>query len=205
MSDIIADLLKCFSKRSAQAFQFLESDFGCARREGFSRFDQYPGPETLREPDFSKIPGLFSYVVRYSVPSAILDLSYGDREVFVEAVLIYPQHCLRFGAWEVATAAGIPAATRGLSGGSWPETVNHMERVIDEFASALRPHAAILLQPSPEVLDRALVQRGQRMRFDEEEQRRKDRESACIAGSGGVPPRESWKGGRAAAPVCQRC
>ena len=183
MNDEFKYLLRCFSKRSMEVLKYLETKHGCTRTEGFSRFDQYPGPDSLRESDFSNVPGLFSYVVRYSAPSAILDLSYGDRELLVEGALIYPQHNLRFGVWELAAAAGIPVKDSGLSGGSWVQTVERMERVVDEFGSALRPHWPIFFEPSVELLDRALVQRGQRMRFDQDEQRGKDRESACIQAS----------------------
>ena len=169
--------------RSAQALRFLETDHRCTRTEGFSRFDQFPGPESLRQSDLSKIPGIFSYVVRYSTESVLLDLSYGDRELWVESALIYPKHNLRFGAWELAAAASIPGEHRGFSGGIWVQTIERMERVVDEFSSALRPHGRMFSEPSLQVLDRALVQRGQRMRFAQDEQRRKDRESACIQAS----------------------
>jgi len=178
----MSELLRYFSQLSAVALRFLEADYFCRRVEGFSQFDGYPGQASLRTSDFSQAPGLFLYVVRYLDSDVILDFSYGDRELLIEPMLIYPAHQLRFYPSELLSAAGTPRAGN-LSGGTWVRTRDYMEQIITEFAAFLRPHWPFLRQPGHEVLDRALVQRGRKMLFAQEEQRRRDRERACIQAS----------------------
>lgn len=175
---MLAGLLRCFSESTTRALGFLESEYGCARNEGFSRFDGYPGPESLREADLENIPGIFSYIVRYSAELAVLDVSYGDRELLVEAVLIYPKHSLRFAPWELVSAGKIDAEISKLGGANWVQTEDRMGKIIEDFAIALRPLWIFLSNIPHEAIDRALVQRGQRMRFAQEEERLKDRERA---------------------------
>ena len=177
------ELLGQFSGLSAVALRFMETEFGCRRTEGFSQFDGYPGLCSLRVSDFSQIPGIFSYVVRYSDREAVFDLTYGDRELIIEPLIIYPVHNLRFYPTELLSAASIPQEDDGLSGGAWVQSVDYIERIVAAFATSLRRHWSFFRQPSIEVLDRALIQRGRRMRFAQDEQRRKDRERACIQAS----------------------
>ena len=183
MSQTIKELLGDFSRLSAAALSFLETDYGCRRAEGFSQFDGYPGLSSLRTSNFSNVPGIFSYVVRYSDKEAVLDISYGDRELLVEPLIIYPTHKLRFYPSELLSAAGITREAGTLSGGAWVQTREHMQSIVDQFAAALRPHWTVLRELKPQVLDRALIQRGRKMRFAQDEQRRKDSESACIQAS----------------------
>lgn len=176
------ELLRYFSRSTSAAFTFLEVDFSCLRSEGFSTFDGNGAPSSLRPSDFSEVPGLFMYVVRYRDQAAVLDLDYGDREMLIEEMIYYPDHQLRFYPTILLAAARIPRG-QGGAGGMYVETVEYMERVVGGIASMIRNHWDFLRRPNPEVIDRALVLQGRKMRFAQEAQRRLDREKASIRAS----------------------
>ena len=58
-----------------------------------------------------------------------------------------------------------------------------MGKVVASMSTGIIMHWELLSAPPPEVIDRTNVIRGKHMIFAKEEQRRHDRESACIKAS----------------------
>lgn len=175
-------LLRCFSERTRQAFAWMTTNFGCLHSEGYSRFDVYPGLCSLRQSDHTSVPSIFDFIVRFTDQQAVLELHYGDRELIIELSIVYPMIGQRFCPTELLRAASVPSSGSG-SGGAWVHTQEHINRLVSEASMTLQSHWPLLREIHPKIIDRALELRGQKLAFDAAEQRRRDRESACIRAS----------------------
>lgn len=175
-------LLERFSTEAERHFKWLVTQYGCSHSFGFSRFDGYPGPSSLKAPDFNAIPGLFDFIVRFTDCHAVVDLHYGDRELIIETQVAYPSLERCFYVTELMVAAAIPLP-EGEPGGAWVHTQSRIAKILEDSAAALKPHWELFREVRPELIDCALEQRGQRLMFAQAEQRRRDRESACTQAS----------------------
>lgn len=181
MSQSLNDILRCFSETSVEALRFMETRYGCGRTEGFSTFDGVTG--TLRASDCSRVPGIFSYVVRYVDAEATLEVTYGDRELLVDASVFYPAYRLCFNPLDLLSAAGVEGVDERSFGDGWVHSLDHMRRVILNLATSLEQYWSVLRCARPEVMDRASILVEERMLRYRAEQRRRDRERACILAS----------------------
>ncbi|MBL9134384.1 MAG: hypothetical protein JNK85_00885 [Verrucomicrobiales bacterium] len=110
------------------------------------------------------------------------EIAYGDREFVIETVVFYAGIPDRFAPWEVLSAAQV-TEPHVVSGEAWVLAPDFVVRVIDRISEGIRQHWGILGAPKPEIVDRARVLRAKRMLFAQEEQRRLDRERACVQAS----------------------
>ena len=151
--------------------------------KGLSNFDGYPGPSSIKERHPSQVAsGLFWWINRFETARTTFDIGYGDREALVETMLYYRDIPDRFAPWELLEAAKLPDKL-AVTGEMWVLDPDFMERVIRRIGEGVSLHWGLLSAPSNEIIDRARVLRGKRIMFAQEEQRRVDRERACIKAS----------------------
>ena len=150
---------------------------------GESCFDRWPGPSTIKLRDYSDMDGrCFWWINRFVIGETIFEIGYGDRELLVETAVFYVGVPDRFTPWLLLSAAGV-REPQTLSGASWVLELPFMIQTIDNLAQGLRSHWEIIRSPVPELIDRARVLLGRQMLFNQEEQRRRDRERACAQAS----------------------
>lgn len=178
-----AELAKHFSWSTSRELQFLASEYGCTRSEGIWQPAGNQPLGELRVTDFVTVPGLYTYHVRYRDTSAVLDLTYGDKELILAARVFLPDYKLAFHIGLLLEAARIPRSSQDHLIGSHVGTPERIDTLVQTIAHAVRAHWPFLRRPTSAVLDRALVCLGRPMRFDRRAQREKDRESACIRAS----------------------
>lgn len=156
---------------------------GALHSVGQSNLDGWPGPSSLKKRKHAELGGvLFWWVNRFVVDTVTLDIGYGERELLVEPMLYYEGIKDRFSPWEVLSAANVPNPN-GASGEAWVLSVAFMQKVICNVSNGIIANWQLLSSPPPEIIDRCRVIRGKRMIFAQEEQRRQDREKACIKAS----------------------
>lgn len=183
MSESLSDVLRCFSETSAGAFRFMETRFGCRRSKSLWMFDGDGAETSPRIPDFSRVRGIFSSVVRYSDTESTLDIGYGDRELLVDVRVIYPTHNAIFHPTDLLAAAGIDGADERSFGDGLVQSVDHMRRVVRNLAVSVEQYWPDLRHVRREMLERASVLVENRMRGDRAELRRADRDRACLQAS----------------------
>jgi hypothetical protein len=156
---------------------------GARHTTGLSNFDGYPGPSSITLRQHSKVgDGIFWWVNRFETGRTTFDIGYGDREALIETMLYYEGIRDRFAPWELLEAARVPDKLT-VTGEMWVHKPDFMKQVIARIGEGLTQHWGILSSPSEEIIDRALVLRGKRMIFAQEEQRRRDRERSCVKAS----------------------
>lgn len=150
---------------------------------GESCYDGYPAASSLKPRCHEELDGrFFWWINRFIVGETTFEIAYGDREFLIEPMLFYAGIPDRFAPWELLTAAQI-SEPLVVSGEVWVLAPDFVIQVIDRLADGIRQHWNILGKPMPEIIDRALVLRGKRMVFAQEEQRRHDRDRANIQAS----------------------
>lgn len=165
-SQSLSDVLRCFSETSAEALRFMETRFGCRRSESLWMFDGEGTETSPRIPDYSRVRGIFSSVVRYSDAESMLDISYGDRELLVDVRVIYPTHNAIFHPIDLLAAAGIDGADERSFGDGLVQSVEHMRRVVLNLAGSIERHWPDLRRARAEVIQRASVRVEERLDRD---------------------------------------
>lgn len=161
---------------------FMQSE-GVKHSVGKSNFDGLKTPSTLSSVSHESIGNsLFWWINRFETDKCTLDISYGDREFMVETTLYYKGIEGEFGVWEIMMGAQVPQPT-SASGASFVSSVEFMDKVISKMSEGIKSNWELISSPSNDVIDRSRVLRGERMVFAQEEQRKKDREKACIQAS----------------------
>lgn len=156
---------------------------GAKHSVGHSNFDGWPNPSSLSNRAYQDLHGAFFWWVnRFELEYCTLDLGYGDKEFLIEPMLYYRGIKDHFSPWEILSAATI-SDPHVASGETWVLSVDFMRKVIADVSRGLITHWELLSEPPPEIIDRTRVMRGKHMIFAKEEQRRLDRESACIRAS----------------------
>ena len=174
MNDKLEDLLNAFRDACESELKFLVSEHEARHETGFSTFEGRP--PILKEDSLPQ-SCLFWFISRYAWADFVLDIGYGDRELVIEPAAYYLAIGKRFSPWEILTATAIPK-TEGISGATWVGTVGFVQRSVEALSRSIKLHWHAISCPEPQVIDRALQQRGQRILFAQEEQRRSDRYSA---------------------------
>ena len=150
---------------------------------GESCFDGWPGPSQLKTTPYSELDGrFFWWVNRFVVGQTTFDVGFGDREFLVETMMFYAGIKDHFAPWLLLSAAGIPNP-QALSGNVWVLEPDFMIQTVGEIAEGLHAHWSVIRSPVPILLDRARTLLGKQMLFNQEEQRRRDRDRACIQAS----------------------
>ena len=124
----------------------------------------------------------FWWINRFVIGGTVFEIGYGDREFLVETSVFYTSVSDRFAPWLLLSAAGV-SEPQALSGAAWVLEPPFMIQTIENLAQGLRSHWKIISSPVPELIDRARVMLGRQMLFNQEEQRRRDRERACAQAS----------------------
>ena len=156
---------------------------GARHTTGLSNFDGYPGPSSITLRQHHNVGnGIFWWVNRFETGHTTFDIGYGDREALIETMLYYEGIKDRFAPWELLEAARV-ADKLTVTGEMWVHEPDFMKQVIARIGEGLTQHWSLLSSPSEEIIDRARVLRGKRMIFAQDEQRRRDRERACVKAS----------------------
>jgi hypothetical protein len=178
-SELIASFDDCIKKYLCP---FMLSE-GAKHSSGKSNFDGNETPSSLSSAPYDSVGNsFFWWINRFETDRCTLDISYGDREFMVETTLYYKGIDDRFGVWEIKMGAEIPEPT-SASGASFVLSTEFMDKVISELSEGIKSNWKLISSPSNEVIDRTRVLRGKRMIFAQEEQRKKDREKACVQAS----------------------
>ena len=174
-----SQLLDEFEASVKGRFRDFITEKGAIYTSGFSQFEGNPRSLMKRK---TKIPGLFWFICRFQFPSVVLDIGYGDKEFIVEPELYYPQIDRYYYPTFLVEAAG-RNKEKGLGGNTFVIDLGFMKRTIQELATAIKSTWDILESPSQEIFDRVQVILGKKMIFDQEMQRKKDRERDSIIAS----------------------
>ncbi len=173
-------LLKVFDDGIHLALSPFMSSYNAKESIGKSIFSQYPGPSDIQLVEYLTMDRIFFWWIhRFELKNTILDIGFGDKEFIVEPMLYYKGIKDRFAPWEILSAASV-TNPHVASGEMWVGKINFMRDVIKNMTTGLKEHWVVLANPSSQIIDRALVLRGKRMIFAQEEQRKIDREKACI-------------------------
>ena len=165
---IVDNLLPFFAKLAAQHLV------------GESSYTGYPGVSSLISRRHEDLDGrFFWWINRFIVDDTTFDVAYGDKEFLIETKLFYAGIRDRFAPWEILSAAQVDEPLV-VSGETWVLSPDFITRVISRISNGIRQHWDILHKPTPKIIDRALVLRGKRMIFAQEEQRHQDRKRAEI-------------------------
>jgi len=174
-----SQLLDEFEASVQGEFKSFITERGAVYNSGFSQFEG--NPRRLKKRG-AKIPGIFWFICRFQCPSVVLDIGYGDREFIVEPELYYPKIDRYIYPTFLVEAAG-RNKEKGLGGNTFVLDLGFMKRTIQELATAITSTWDILESPSREIFDRVQVILGKKMVFDQEMQRKKDRERDSIIAS----------------------
>ncbi len=156
---------------------------GARHKTGLSNLDGYPGPSSITLRQHSSIcDGIFWWVNRFETGHTTFDIGYGDREALIETMLYYEGIRDRFAPWELLEAARVPDKLT-VTGEMWVHEPEFVKQVVARIGEGLTQHWRLLSSPSEEIIDRARVLRGKRMIFAQDDQRRLDRERACVKAS----------------------
>lgn len=178
-SELIASFDDCVKKYLCP---FTQSK-GAKHSSGKSNFDGNGAPSSLSSVSYDSVGNsFFWWINRFETDQCTLDISYGDREFMIETTLYYKGIEDQFGVWEIKMGAEIPEPTSAC-GASFVLSSEFMDKVISELSDGIKSNWELISSPSNEVIDRARVLRGKRMIFEQEEQRTRDREKACIQAS----------------------
>lgn len=178
MSSTATELLDTFESKVKQSLDPFLLSKGAHYQSGFSTFEDHPVKLRSRG---NNIPGLFSFICRYSLLTTYLEIGFGDRESIVEARLYYPQTSRGYNPADLVEAAQRDA--EGLSGSIFVLQTAFMERTVDQLCNKLKKNWDILECPSPTLFDLAQSAIQQRIARDQIEQHREKREQACIQAS----------------------
>jgi hypothetical protein len=183
MNSTTPDLLESFDTSVREYFSPFMESHGARHSIGHSAFNGWPGPSSISKRSYQDLNGsFFWWINRFEFEGCTLDIGYGDREFIIEPMLYYRGIKDHFGPWELLSAATVPNP-HVASGAAWVLSVDFMRKTIQSTSEGLIAHWTLLASPSHDMIDRALVMRGQRMVFAQEEQRRRDRERATIQAS----------------------
>jgi hypothetical protein len=174
-----SQLLDEFEASVKGEFQNFITERGAVYNSGFSQFEG--NPRRLKKRG-AKIPSIFWFICRFQFPSVVLDIGYGDREFIVEPELYYPQ-IDRYIYPTFLVEAASRNKEKGLGGNTFVLDLGFMKRTVQELATAITSTWDILESPSGEIFDRVQVILGKKMIFDQEMQRKKDRERDSIIAS----------------------
>ena len=175
MPATIEELLDEFEhgvKGALDAFLFPK---GAAYESGFSMFE---GRLTRLKKRTNRIPGLFWFICRYSLPEVSLEIGYGDKELLVEATLHYPKYGVTYHSSLIAEAAGMHEG--GINGAWAIFELPRMRETIANLCDGLKRQWQLFEQPEGAIIDRVQEILGRRLIVEQEEQRRRDRESDSI-------------------------
>jgi hypothetical protein len=183
MNNTTPELLDAFDASVRERLcAFMESK-GATHSVGHSDFNGWPGPSSISKRAYQDLDGsFFWWINRFEVEDCTLDIGYGDKEFIVEPMLYYNGIKDHFAPWELLLAATV-SKPHVASGAAWVLSADFMKKTIESTSEGIITHWQILSSPSPDLIDRARVMRGQRMIFAREEQRRRDRERASIQAS----------------------
>lgn len=183
MSDTTAELLASFDASVREYLcPFMDSQ-GAAHSVGHCNFDGWPGPSSISKRTYQELKGsFFWWINRFELEGCTLDIGFGDREFLVEPMLYYRGIRDHFAPWELLSAGAIPNP-QSASGAVWVLSVGFMKKTIESASAGLIEHWPLLASPSPDLIDRARVIRGQQRVFAQDEQRRRDRERASVQAS----------------------
>jgi hypothetical protein len=153
---------------------------GARHLVGESRYDAEPTASSLKARRHEELDGrFFWWINRFVLGDTMFEIGYGDRESRIETMLFYAGGSEQFAPWELLSAAQVPDSNV-VSGEDWVLAPDFVIKVIERMAGGIRQHWNILGNPSPEMMERALVIRAQRMRLAQEEQRCRDRDRASV-------------------------
>lgn len=176
---LLTALDRCIQQQLCPYF----SEHGAIYASGLSSYDGYPGLCTLQAKPFSSVGNsFFWWVYRFSVDDSTFDIGFGDREFIVETRIYYPTINAIFAPWELLAAHNV-TDPQAMSGNAWVLSTELMERTVSSIAAGTRKYWPKLSRPEPSVVDRAQELRGRRLIYAQEEQRKRDRERACIQAS----------------------
>jgi len=183
MSDTTAALRASFDASVREYLCPFMASEGAGYSVGHCDFDGWPGPSSLSKRTHRELPGsLFWWINRFEVEGCTLDIGFGDREFLVEPMLYYRGLKDHFAPWELLSAASIPDP-QAASGAVWVLSVGFMKKTIASLSAAIIEHWPLLASPSPDLIDRVRIMRGQEMIVAQQEHRRRDRERASIEAS----------------------
>jgi hypothetical protein len=176
-------LLETFDKAIIEKISPFFSQLGAGRLVGESYFDNACGPSSLKPRKYHELEGrFFFWVNRFTVGQTTLDISYGDREFFIELTIYYANIADRFPVWELLNAAEVKDST-AISVGSWVLEPAYIVQMVEKLAESIRQHWRVLANPKADIIERVRILREERVLFAQREQRRRDRERACIQAS----------------------
>ena len=176
-------LLKTFDAAIAEKILPFFASLDAQHLVGESCHDSSVGPSSLKLKPYAQLDGrFFWWVNRFIVGKTTLDIGYGDREFTIETFLFYDGIKDHFAAWELLSAAEVPRA-QIIFNGTFVCESDFMVRIIDELAQGLRQHWNIINTPTPQLINRALEMRVERIKAYQQEQRRRELERAMIRAS----------------------
>lgn len=169
-SDSIEELCKNFETQGGTLFSFLETDYELEHSFGEYQYNK-DKTSIIKISDYSQIlPG---YAVhRFDHPDFCLDIMYGDKEMVLEATILYKRIKKEFGPWLILMASGHHDPK--ISGSEWIRTKERMNEVLAEMSAAFRRNVQWIFNPTEEVIDRARILLGRRRVFDLQKQRSDD-------------------------------
>ncbi|MCO5051771.1 MAG: hypothetical protein M9920_05665 [Verrucomicrobiae bacterium] len=176
-------LLKTFDTAIAEKISPFFTPLGARHVVGESCYDERLGPSSLKLKSYAELDGrFFWWINRFIVDGTTLDIAFGDREFLIETAIFYDKIKNHFAPWELLSAAKVPNA-HVISGEAWVLEPDFMVRIVERMAQGIQQHWNIISKATPPLIDRVCVMRNSRMIFNQEEQRRKDRERASTHAS----------------------
>ena len=176
MNTPLTELVTVFKAETNQSFQFLVDEHGFSNDSGLSDFSQ--PVSCLKNWNGETLPGIFWFIRRFSRSDMRFEIAYGDRELYVEGHWWFDESDQGFGLWEILLAAD--RYERNISGSAWVNSAEYMRKTISEMAGSLKENIDLFLNPGRQTIDRALKLRGDRLRYDKEQQRLKDLNRARV-------------------------
>ncbi len=124
----------------------------------------------------------FSWVNRFENDKVVIEVSYGDREFYVETKVFYLKAQQWFGAWEILTAANSNNITE-ISGESFVLNIGFMHRTIIQLSNGIKHNWKTLSLCNDTIIERALELREERFLSEQAEGEKQDMERFCVQAS----------------------
>jgi hypothetical protein len=136
------------------------------------------------------VSGLFFAKGELQTKAIVAEISYGDRELLINAIATPRSRSLQHGLWEWADAAGYPKLVPHDTA-----LVNQLDRlrsIVREMGLALRTLEPIIATPPKDVLDRLAARRTAFYTAQDTERRERDHQHA-VAKANEAFRKHEWK------------
>jgi hypothetical protein len=163
-----ADLAKEFINKCMSSFDFLTNNYGFECETGLLDFSS-PKGELKKIPD--ELSHAFLCIVRFKKDPLKIELSYGDREFLIEGRIWYNlrNEDDKYGLWEILNAANIDYDD--ISGKMWVSSSDFLSRTIDSMANSFKMNTDLFVKMNPQIIEKALILRDERLKNDIRTQR----------------------------------